>query len=69
MFELVRILVTEYDVDVNSVNAKGRTLLSYVVEAGDSASGLARLLINCGARVQCPLEEDGQHNLESKLSS
>jgi len=51
--ELVRVLL-EKSANENLINledAKGRSLLSYAVEAGDRCAALTRLLINLGAKT------------------
>lgn len=50
--QLVLVLVDEHGADqVNQVDAKGRSLLTYTVEAGDRCQDLTRLLINLGAKM------------------
>jgi len=49
--DLLSVLVLEYKASLNALDAKGRSLLTYSVEAGDRCLALTRFLINLGAKT------------------
>lgn len=49
--DLLTLLVLDYKASLNALDAKGRSLLTYAVEAGDQCLALTRFLINLGAKT------------------
>ena len=48
---IAKILITDHGCDVNAINSRDRTILSYSVTYGDRSIALTRLLLNSGAKV------------------
>lgn len=49
--DLLKLLVVEHHASLDALDAKGRSLLTYAVEAGDRCLAITRLLINLGAKT------------------
>lgn len=49
--DLIMLLVVEHHASLDALDAKGRSLLTYAVEAGDRCLAITRLLINLGAKT------------------
>jgi hypothetical protein len=49
--DLITLLVVDHHASLDALDAKGRSLLTYAVEAGDRCLALSRLLINLGAKT------------------
>ena len=49
--DIAKILINQHGSNVNAINSKDRTLLSYSVSQADKSISLTRFLLNCGAQV------------------